>query len=391
MSSKIAAVPSYRRHRASGQAVVTLNGVDHYLGPWNTPQSRAEYDRVISEWTARGRRLATRDEDPRGRLVKEVIAGYFAHAVATLPDVEVEKIRTALRLVRSMHGELEAAKFNAVSYAALRMTLAESGLCISTIRARLGVIKRMIAWGIAREMFPDKVLNLVQAFEKAEPLRVGRDGAKPSKKIKPAPEEDIRAILPHVSPTIGTMIQLQALTGARPGEIWSMMTGQIDRGSDPWIYRPARHKTAGLGKDRVIPLGPQSQALLKSWLKADPDAPLFSPIEATEAQYAKRRQERVTPMTPSQRARRRKRNPRRKPRAMYDKNSYKQAIERGCLRAGVPVFRPNMIRHAYATKVRHQYGLEAAQVLLGHSKADVTQVYAERNLTLAVEVAKKIG
>jgi hypothetical protein len=35
--------------------------------------------------------------------------------------------------------------------------------------------------------------------------------------------------------------------------------------------------------------------------------------------------------------------------------------------------------------------LEAAQVTLGHAAADVTQVYAERDLTLAVEVARKIG
>ena len=39
MSKHKADIPSYRRHRASGQAVVTLNGVDHYLGPWNTEAS----------------------------------------------------------------------------------------------------------------------------------------------------------------------------------------------------------------------------------------------------------------------------------------------------------------------------------------------------------------
>src|SRR6516164_2546016 len=55
LSSKAAAIPSYRRHKASGQAVVTLNGVDHSLGPWNTHQSRAEYDRVLNESLARGR------------------------------------------------------------------------------------------------------------------------------------------------------------------------------------------------------------------------------------------------------------------------------------------------------------------------------------------------
>jgi hypothetical protein len=36
-------------------------------------------------------------------------------------------------------------------------------------------------------------------------------------------------------------------------------------------------------------------------------------------------------------------------------------------------------------------GLEAAQVLFGHSQADVTQVYAERDEELAAKMASKIG
>ena len=41
------AVPKYRRHRASGQAVVTLSGQDFYLGPHGTKASKQEYDRLI--------------------------------------------------------------------------------------------------------------------------------------------------------------------------------------------------------------------------------------------------------------------------------------------------------------------------------------------------------
>lgn len=52
---------------------------------------------------------------------------------------------------------------------------------------------------------------------------------------------------------------------------------------------------------------------------------------------------------------------------------------------------PNRLRHAFATVVRREYGLEAAQVTLGHSKADVTQVYAERNSRLALEVIAELG
>jgi hypothetical protein len=41
--------------------------------------------------------------------------------------------------------------------------------------------------------------------------------------------------------------------------------------------------------------------------------------------------------------------------------------------------------------VRKQHGLEAAQVLLGHARADVTQVYAERNEQLASAIAAEVG
>ena len=40
-------LPKYRRHRPSGQAVVTLSGRDFYLGPYGTKASKLEYDRLI--------------------------------------------------------------------------------------------------------------------------------------------------------------------------------------------------------------------------------------------------------------------------------------------------------------------------------------------------------
>ena len=48
--SKNRRVPKYRRHKPTGQAVVTLSGKDHYLGKWNTAASKAEYDRLTGEW-----------------------------------------------------------------------------------------------------------------------------------------------------------------------------------------------------------------------------------------------------------------------------------------------------------------------------------------------------
>ncbi len=52
---------------------------------------------------------------------------------------------------------------------------------------------------------------------------------------------------------------------------------------------------------------------------------------------------------------------------------------------------PNQLRRAAATEMRKKFGLDAAQVILGHAAADVTQVYAERDAEKAREVVRQMG
>jgi integrase len=73
------------------------------------------------------------------------------------------------------------------------------------------------------------------------------------------------------------------------------------------------------------------------------------------------------------------------------RGTYRMAIVRAAKRAGVPMWRPNQLRHSLATEARSKFGLETAQVMLGHSRADVTQVYAERDLAKARAAARAIG
>jgi hypothetical protein len=42
--------PSYCHHKATGQAVVRIDGKDRYLGKYGSQESRQEYDRLIAEW-----------------------------------------------------------------------------------------------------------------------------------------------------------------------------------------------------------------------------------------------------------------------------------------------------------------------------------------------------
>jgi hypothetical protein len=63
--------PSLRRHKPSQQGVVTLNGHDHYLGPWPEGQRKppAEvqdaYDALIAEWLVNGRRARSPGDSHR--------------------------------------------------------------------------------------------------------------------------------------------------------------------------------------------------------------------------------------------------------------------------------------------------------------------------------------
>ena len=67
--------PTYRLHRASGQAVVTIAGNDHYPGPHESEESRQAYGRLVMEWVAQGRPRHIRRS--RDLTVAELCAAFW--------------------------------------------------------------------------------------------------------------------------------------------------------------------------------------------------------------------------------------------------------------------------------------------------------------------------
>jgi integrase len=221
------------------------------------------------------------------------------------------------------------------------------------------------------------------------------------------PDEWVDAVLKFLPPTVATMVRVQRLTAMRPGEVVLMRPCDIDQSGEIWNYEPCDHKNRWRGHRRIIPLGPRVQELLTPFLNRPPEAFLFSPREAEawrrEHRAVHEKSGRKTPIYPSElRARerakqaRRNRQSKRRRHERYDTASYRRAISyaiKKTLTAGTAVepWHPNQLRHSRGTEVRHAFGIEAAQVVLGHSRADVTQVYAERNAELAKRVAQKTG
>jgi integrase len=387
-------LPSYRLHRPSGQAVVTLGGKDVYLGPHGTKTSRAEYDRVVAEWLASGRRPSAASPDGSAPLsMSEMILRYWIFANQHYrrdgrPTRELDNIRDALRPVRELYGHTPVAQFGPLALKAVRRSMVDAGLARTTTNFRISKIRRAFKWAAENELIAPEVY---QGLMTVGGLLRGRDGVRETAPVKTVPEAHVAAVLPYVSKPVRAMIELQDLTGMRPGEVTAMRGMDIDRSGEVWAYRPADHKTQHHGHERVIHLGPQAQAVLRPWLGEDPTAYLFSPAAAVAARNAARRRVRTTAMTPSQAGRKPKRDPKRPPRSRYDKNAYGQAIMRACKKAGVPHWHPNQLRHNAATRVRQRHGIEAARQVLGHRSAAVTEIYAEADLKRVVEIMAEIG
>jgi integrase len=389
--------PAYKLHKASGQARVRIEGKDVYLGPFGSRESKARYAALVAEWCnpAGKPSLPTVRSRGSGLTVSEALLAFREHVESTYrkdgkPTREVDNYGDALRPVRLLFGETPLADFGPVRFREVRQAMIAAGASRTTVNNRMGRVRRWAKWCVAEELAPADLLYRLQAVS---PLLPGRHDVRESEPVGPVPLEHVEVVIPLVRPPVASMIRLQLVTGMRPGEVTRFTTGQIDRSGEVWVYRPTHHKTSWRGKRREIPLGPRAQEVLAPWLKADPDSPLFSPAEDHRAHVAVKRAKRKSRVQPSHvaRAKRRKPQPRRAPGQWFTVNTYANAIRRACLRAGVPVWGPNRLRHTYATICRREFGVEGAQVMLGHSRADVTQLYAEVNVARAAEIARRIG
>jgi len=386
--------PRYCKHKASGQAIVTIGGRCFYLGPWNTKASKIEYDRIIGEWLAAGRHL------PGSQIpdlaVAELVERFYDHAKTyyRLPDGtpsrEVENFKSALSLLNRLYGETPAAEFGPLALESIRVRMIEAGWCRRVVNRQTDRVKAVFKWGVGKQLVPSAVYESLRCVSG---LRTGRTTARESDPVRPVSDADVAATLPHLTSVVRGMVQLQRLTAARPGEICSMRVGEIDRTGDVWTYTPSTHKTQHHGHRRIIYLGPKAQDVIRPFLmKTDLTAFVFNPRDAVAEMRQRRAEARVTPLSCGNVAgRNRKRRHQREPGESYDVSSYRRAIARACDAAGLERWHPHQLRHTAATEVRKHFGLEAAQHVLGHSTLAVTELYAEKNADTARSIAARIG
>jgi hypothetical protein len=109
--------PSYCLHKASGQAVVRIDGRDVYLGKHGTPESKAEYNRVIGKWFANGQLLPGAALAGSDLSVMELASAFWRHAeqhyrhADGTPTDELHCLKAALRPLKELYGHTRACDF----------------------------------------------------------------------------------------------------------------------------------------------------------------------------------------------------------------------------------------------------------------------------------------
>ena len=399
--------PKYRKHRASGQAFVELNGHRHYLGPHGTKASHREYDRLVSEWLANNRQPVGQSGD---LTIAELIVQYWQDARKIYvkdgrPTGEQGALKAALKPVKELYGRHPAAEFGPLALEAVRNRMVEIGWARGNINRSIDRVRRLFRWGVRKQLIPPAV---IQGLEAVPGLRRGKSEARETKPILPVDDGDVEQTLEHLPDVVADMVRLERLTGMRPAEVCVVRPCDIDRSSEVWVYRPESHKTEHHERERIIPIGPKAQGVLLRYLAHDPSMYCFRPCDSEAKRRALAHARRKTPIQYGNTVgTNRKSKPRRTAGECYNTDAYRRAIHRACdktfpapegttgkeLREWQSSHRwsPNQLRHTAGTDVRRQFGLEAAQVFLGHSQANVTQVYAERDLQKGLEVAAKIG
>lgn len=425
-------IPSYRLHRASGRAVCTIAGRDYYLGRHGSEQSRQAYNRLIAEYMASGRQGPGASNEATATVAE--IAAAFLSDFTSRPKAAttLDQWRTNIRWLVDHYGDTLAKDFGPRELKLLRTKMigtkakrVECGkvveydrtLARDYINKIIGSILEIFRWATEEGILSPSIHHGLRCVR---PLRFGA-GGRETDRVRPVDDRDLNAVLSVASPIIQRMITLQLLTGMRPGELCRMRVGDIVTTGKVWTYVPPEHKTAHRGIKRTIFLGPKAQEIIRPRLQPDLKAYIFSPrdayVETMKSRTANGKFPRVGSKAknkiPSHIG------------ECFNPNSYYLNIRAACKRAererlkGVSAGRfvggraglaigiglehspakgepfkhwhPHQLRHNAATHLRAEFGLDVAQTILGHSTTDMTEVYAERDVSKAIEAIARVG
>ena len=378
-------VPKYRRRRDRDSAYVEMDGRRITLpGRHGSPESKDAYRRLLNQYlqahatAAKPRRIRPAWEV----TVADVAADWLDHCKgyytgSATRSNEYDNCRYAVRPLVAVCGDWAVVDFDPQALKTVREAMITGAWKCENAKkpivawprahanAQVNRIKRMFRWGVEAGLVPPEVAAVVAAVA---PLPKGRSTATETDPVQPVPAKSIDKTLPHLSPIVRAMVEIQRATGMRSDNLCAMRPMDIDRTGKVWIYRPPDHKGSSREKPLAVPLGPRCQKILRPYLDRPADAFCFSPREAVGRAIG-----------------------RRAPGTRYTTGTYRNAVHKASVAAGVDSWHPHQLRHNAANAAKRAHGLDGARAYLGHSIIKTTEIYEERDLALACRIAREIG
>lgn len=266
--------PSYPGKPHKGQARITVRLIDGrrhdlLLGPFGSPESRAEYRRVLTELEAGGGRYRLNGQEAAasGLTVNELCFRFWKHAESHYrmadgsASRELDHYQSAQAVLVDLYGGTPAAEFGPLKLKAVRQKLVDTwryfvrfgddsqawdrwvgesrfrrrvghggqweaewkgewlpvellqkkkALCRKVINQRIDHIRRMFKWAVSEELVPPAVYEALRAVAG---LRRGHPGTYDKSKVKPVSQKHVEAVLPFLCPQVAAMVRLQPLLG----------------------------------------------------------------------------------------------------------------------------------------------------------------------------------
>jgi integrase len=260
---------------------------------------------------------------------------------------EASNLADAFRVVLELCGYLPASSFTVAQLRRCREALIAQKLSRSTINARVNRIRRVFTWAISMELVDPSVLMSLRSLPA---LRRGRSQAREPLPILPVSWDTVTATLAHLNDPTKGIIETLWWSGMRVSEALVMRPLDLQMKGDVWLYTPQEHKCEHLEHQRVVPLGPHTQAVVSRCLRGI-ESLLFPDAHTRVFEFPAGR--------------------------CHTPKTLRQAVQRAAARAGVSRWTPLQLRHAAATRLRAEVGLEAARIVLGHTSPATTEIYAE--------------
>ena len=386
------------------------NGKRVYFGIWKSAEAEKNYRRFKAD-LLEAPASHFGDAGNGDVLVVELASGFLAHIESRTEKSTVDMFKQCIGYLVEIYGELSASEFSPKKLKVIRERMVRSGrLCRNQINRYATMIIRIFSWGVEEELAKTNV----HALREVKPLPKGEPGTFDHPPREDVPDSVVRRTLRYItSQTVRTMIQVQRLIGARPGEVFRMRVGDIDRsrGNGLWYYIPGSYKTKEFIGEVEFPLGKPEQDLIAPYLEGKkPTDAVFSPRTAMAERNAVKQANRKSKKSPSQQARNKQRaeNSIEHLSEFYDRHSYGKAVQyaikkgnrellKEAEKAGrelseselIPHWTPYQLRNSAATATELEKGLDESQALLAHKSANMTRRYSKAQLRIREKLARE--